>query len=438
MVKGDAMKHHWLGLLPILSVFSGCNEEGIVGMEKCMGAETRCEDPPEPVDLPLPEYRLLSSATEDEAALAWSVELSCGSDCQGSHGQVVADAREGIWAVQARKGDAAVVYSHVRPDGEVLHVGEFAAPSGDGAYPSIALVKSVPSGGLLLSINWRAFNGKEVPSTLELVRVTGEGLIRTDMGAAPVRTYGDSSDGSAGSSIMQTTRSLRAIPAPEAPIVFITSEQNSLIRKLDAQGRTSWQQTSLPAWAQILNDAEPLESGFVLLAGPRTAGASLADLANHYRPGLVWFDAAGNPTQSTTLLPDDFTQFRVLADDSVAIAAISSFYDPENTILSSTRDLRVTRFGKELSTSGHRILTAGAVEPQLLGFTSDEDANLYVSSVGGSRAQVRGLVCKLPEHADGACFLMPEGVLPGTIAAGEADVLYMISQGELVRLELPH
>jgi hypothetical protein len=423
------MKHRWLGLLLMLFAHSGCNDEGIVGMEECLGAE-----PPEPLGLPTPEYRLLSSATEDEAAVAWRVALSCGSDCQGSHGQVVADAAGGVWTVQTRiqtrNGDPAVVYSHVRPDGKVLHAGELAAPDGDGAYPFISSVKSVPSGGLLLSINWGPFSSKDVPSTLEFVRVTDAGITRTAMGEAPVLTYSRS--------LGYTTRSLRAIPAPEEPILFITSEQNSLIRKLDAEGGTAWQQTSLPTWAQMLYDAEPLESGFVLLAGPRTFGASLAELAKDNLPGLVWFDAVGNPTQTTKLFSDAVgAQLRVLADDRVALAAVSEFYDPENVIPSSTRDLHVVRFGKELTSSGHRILTEGAIAPQLLGFTSDEDANLYVSSVGGSRAKVRGLVCKLPDDADGSCFLTPADVQPGAIAAGEADVLYMISQGEVVRLELP-
>jgi hypothetical protein len=409
----------WCGLL-------ACEDAGSIGSDRCVGAETRCDSLPADESLPIDTFAFpkVGTAQLRELEVVWSRDLVCRPACQRL--RVVA-AADGLWLVRA-----------LAPDGlRVLRYGEggdlsaeilLDAPDDDGSYEyDVSPPVSDGAGGLVVHVNWLVWATSALPpsvATSEVIQIDAAGVVtRTPLPwkmQPPVFSHG-------------------VLPHNDGFLLYQSNGKSNMLRQVDAQGETEWQQVTFPEWIPALGVAGQrsllaLEDGFIVSAFTN-ASSGLASLGGGV--GLVRVDAAGNVTRSIrfTTWPVA-TRLAALSANQFAMAGNIPEAAPSGLPI-LTEDLYVFRLDDKLAMSGVRIVRETYAALDLSGFAGDERGDLYVSSRVGARDDERGLLCRVPQESDAVCYQTEPALLLYDIVPSADGHVYAVSEEKLLRLRLP-
>lgn len=438
------MKHVALlfASVPLLITLSSCSEEGAIGRERCLGANTRCEPaPPEQAAFDISKAKPVSSDVTREAKLLWSIELpDCPASCANG-GQLIDDGSAGVWILRQPGGLGALgglgglgprppAFGYVRVDdrGVIVVQHEEAFPDDERAEISFfSRAWPDPEGGVAFARTAFLFKeGEPQPYEHRLTRIAEDGIRELIVG----RSKNVSGNGLSG-----PEHTFDVVPNDDGFITVTLAPETQVVRKIDAAGGTIWRQVELPSGSHAALGLIAFDSGFALL----TSQGLLPSYAATQK--LLWFDADGNVTAQVTL---PFTRSDVrstptlgLSDGRVAIAGPAGVIPEAGASGGFAVDLHVLRLAQDGALTGHRIVGEAFAALSLIGMAVDAEDTVYVTSLVGTRRNPRGLICALPEQGDGTCYLAPDGVSPQTIMAPGPGVLYALAGKALVKLELP-
>lgn len=224
---------------------------------------------------------------------------------------------------------------------------------------------------------------------------------------------------------------LALIAAPAGFLLFQGDERGQVVRLVDPTGTTSWQQTQFPKFARYLGTSAVFSGDrFVLSA----SDGEPKDI--HY--GVLSLDAHGAVTKFEINSDSRWTSSLMLQLDerAYAVAAGSDLFT-QNFVGDGVGNLDVVVFGADGKLTGYRIERECALNLSVFGFTADAAGNLYVSSVAGTKAAPRGLLCRLSATVPSGCFQTEPQLLLGQIAATDAGVIFAAAGDEILRIELP-
>lgn len=423
-MKNFALPRALVALLPLLA----CNDEGLIGSERCLGKNTRCVVPRD--DQILNELAgnltMMSSQTAREARRAWSFDLRCENTCDSV--QLIDDGSGGVWVLYPTYQH--VSYKHIDKQAQVIAEGENERMV-DYPFGIAGASRSWPlrDGGFVFSTT--SFDGKHgdvhPPYRNRIVRVNDDGVTLVDAGQV-------SSDGVGGLAALGAQPGFDVVPSGDGFITVSLAPSISRVREFDGDGKTLWQQVALPKAAEANLGLAPLASGFAMLIGPRATNTGF--FSNADTRGMVWFDADGNITTQMNWISGWQQRPPILlglSEDRVALAGVVT---GGNSKMQS-EDLCVMRLARDGSRTGHCVLGDTAINHILGGVASDAEETVYVSSVAGTRDDAHGLLCALPDTGEGICYKAPEGIFPTRLSVSEPGVVYTITEQELVKLELP-
>jgi hypothetical protein len=367
-------------------------------------------------DLIPTEFPSFSSAGQGTFKIVWESDNRCIGACP-REGKLLQGANDVAWSLprsaiptRIERVDASATRTpHPLPappmvEGDLLDARTFGVAGGDGS--------------VLLRAQWdvNGFSGERLAGPDEILKIQPDGS------SAHITLAGTAG---------QLRLPLGTLASQDGFLLYALEGTSNDVRLFNREGAPLWR-ALLPASASSAAGAAAATDSLYVVGTGTGSGQPLPAY------GLTWIDREGQvlrvavPSSATWrsvhLLPLGGERYALAARSDVATVATSE----------GTGNLDLVRFGGDEPEQGVRMMRNCYHQLRVLGFATDPEGNMFVSTVAGQNGSPHALLCRAPVSGAPQCFDSPiEGLMLGEIVATSRTTLYAIADTRILRIELP-
>jgi hypothetical protein len=420
-----------------LTVVLACGEHGSVGQEQCFGASITCDLPKATGTVGVEQTSFFPLKDLPELTPTWLKRLPDVAPPPDSswHKLLVPDAEGRLWLLVTEP--AGVRVHRLSNDGDILESVLIAPPAEldvpDATDTRFASVVQPRGSGPLLEFSWIA--------TCPGADSHGAGCIVDEW-----ISFGESPAVNQRFPLMQAERGAlihaedgstwSVVGESHIALGLVADHNEPIITRYDADGAMRWRQTALHG----LQHQAPLAGG--------------AAMPNNELSLFIW--------DMRSLTDDLHLEWLLLSEQGnilkrrrlsgwgvPVIAANIRDTQGRPLMLSYTadRDIVVERLDPSSLRVEDTLFVREDVRLELASLDMDAVGTLYMLLVieGRDETETRPILCRVPESAPAACFLLPQSIEPGTgdllsideMVAQEAGIIYVRNGKYLTRIEVP-